>query len=32
MQTTPRLGDYLRELASERRKLAEDGASFFDRW
>jgi CRP-like cAMP-binding protein len=32
MQTTPRLGDYLHELASERRKLAEDGASFFDRW
>jgi signal-transduction protein with cAMP-binding, CBS, and nucleotidyltransferase domain len=32
MQTTPRLGDYLRTLASERRKLAEDGASFFDRW
>lgn len=32
MQTTPRLGGYLCELASERRKLAEDGASFFDRW
>jgi signal-transduction protein with cAMP-binding, CBS, and nucleotidyltransferase domain len=32
MQTTPSLGDYLRELADERRKLAADGASFFDRW
>ena len=32
MQTTPRLGNYLRELAAERRKLAEDGTSFFDRW
>jgi CRP-like cAMP-binding protein len=32
MQTTPRLGDFFRELAAERRKLAEDGASFFDRW
>jgi len=32
MQTTPRLGDYLRTLASERRKLAEDGANFLDRW
>lgn len=32
MQTTPQLGDYLRMLVSERRKLAEDGASFFDRW
>jgi CRP-like cAMP-binding protein len=32
MQTTPRLASYLSELAAERRKLAEDGASFFDRW
>lgn len=32
MQTTPQLDSYLRELVSERRKLAEDGASFFDRW
>lgn len=32
MQTTPRLDSYLRELVSKRRKLAEDGASFFDRW
>jgi CRP-like cAMP-binding protein len=32
MQTTPRLASYLCELADERRKLAEDGASFFDRW
>jgi CRP-like cAMP-binding protein len=32
MQTAPRLGDYLGELVVERRKLAEDGASFFDRW
>jgi len=32
MQTTPRLAQYLRGLVSERRKLAEDGASFFDRW
>ena len=32
MQTAPLLGAYLCELAAERRKLAEDGASFFDRW
>ncbi len=32
IQTAPRLGAYLGELAAERRKLAEDGASFFDRW
>lgn len=32
MQATPRLGGYISELAAERRKLAEDGASFFDRW
>lgn len=32
MQTTPRLDSYLRELVSQRRKLAEDSASFFDRW
>jgi signal-transduction protein with cAMP-binding, CBS, and nucleotidyltransferase domain len=32
IQTAPRLGGYLGELAAERRKLAEDGASFFDRW
>lgn len=32
MQTSPRLAKYLSGLASERRKLAEDGASFLDRW
>jgi CRP-like cAMP-binding protein len=32
MQTTQQLGDFLRGLVAERRKMAEDGASFFDRW
>ena len=32
MQTTPKLGNFLRELAVKRREMAEDGASFFDRW
>ena len=32
MQTTPQLGDFLRELVAKRREMAEDGASFFDRW
>lgn len=32
MQTTPQLGDFLRELSAKRRELAEDGANFFDRW